>query len=429
MVHNKPLVLSPIRAEQLTEIDLLIQSADIAHSMKTPERNGGKNSPSSVLSMPSVSLDLSFEQGSNRVRSTVVVSEEGTELLLEEMDNLSFTSSSSDIYQTPNKPNIDRAAYSLLDDADSTCTPTTPIKRVTPKTPSSVDTDVCCYGYRLGCFPNSGSGENLHLIRLQGQLDKFLSDPLQLDSLCSDWQLFGIAATSTQKSSPILSPQDVKQALRNRAFNITERRKKMDAIRRDLCPFNATPVRYKKSPSRLGTVRSFDITQHAPAIARGSKDKKQEAGLASFFKAGCLCNPGHVGESPAVIRTQVLNAVHEDTCYDSDPETFLRRPSRRLHSSTRLNSIRISLDYSAGREDLTNNKENLGYDHAGLVPSPKRHLHVDYTDDNTVRRMVQEFMNEKNTLIIHTKGPTDKSFSPNAVKAWFERGQVRTLTA
>jgi hypothetical protein len=100
-----------------------------------------------------------------------------------------------------------------------------------------------------------------------------------------------------------------------------------------------------------------------------------------------------------------------------------------LHSSTRLNSIRTSLDYSSGREDLTNNKENLGHDHVGFVPSPKRQLHADYTDDNTVRRMIQEFMNEKITLIVHTKGPTDKSFSPNAVKAWFERGQVRALTA
>ena len=36
-------------------------------------------------------------------------------------------------------------------------------------------------------------------------------------------------------------------------------------------------------------------------------------------------------------------------------------------------------------------------------------------------------MNERFTLILHEKGPADKASSPHAIKAWFERGQVRII--
>ena len=74
-------------------------------------------------------------------------------------------------------------------------------------------------------------------------------------------------------------------------------------------------------------------------------------------------------------------------------------------------------------ETNNNNKENV----AALVPSPQRRQHADYTDDNSVRQVLQEFMNEKMTLILHTKGPTSKSYSPQAIHSWFERGQVRFM--
>lgn len=416
-------MLSPLRAEQLSEIDLLIQSADNARSVRTPKKKrNGKESPSSVISMPSQANESGARNNKPNqqplVRSTVVVSDEGAELLLEEMDDLSLSSSSS--YRTPSQALRDLSSCSLLDDAESTATPTPPPAKLVPITPSSVDsTDLCCTAYQLGCLHSGEVAGNLDVIRMQRQLNKFLSDPLQLDAFCNEWQVFGMSATSAaKKSTADLSPGEIKHVLRNRAFNITQRRKKMDTIRRDISPFNATPVRKKRSSLKLAKFRSFDIAQHAPAIARTSKDSKRNLDFSYIWQSGCMCNPGQLGESPAVIRSRVLDAVDEDTCYDSDPETFLRRPTSRQHSSSRLRSIRTSLSFSTPkRNGHAGNKEN--------AEEGKSPIYADYTDDNSIRQLVQEFMNERLTLILHTKGPAEKSYTPHAVKAWFERGQVR----
>lgn len=409
------------REEQLTEIDLLIQSADYAHAMRNPEDSDGKLSPSSVISLPSPSA--SDYGNKKRIRkhslcSTVLVGEEGAELLLEDLDNLSLASSPLSCL-TPNKALKSCPTYSLLDDAESAYTTPTPPKKATVATRNSVETDLCCTGYLLGCLQHEES-EDRQMVLLQRKLNKFLSDPMQLGSLCNEWQVFSLAAAGEQKHGKALNGGDIKQVLRNRAFNIAERRRRMDTVRKDLSPFNGTPIRQRRSPAKLGTVRSFDIAQHAPAIVRGSKDTIKPA-VFSIWQTACFCNPTEAGRSPAVIDSQVLESVYEDTCYDSDPETFIRKSSRRIFTPTRCRSALAPFNFGTASDD---NKENFGAPNNLPTSSPQRQQ-ADYTDDYYVRQVVQGFMNEHFTLILHIKSPTAHSFSPHAIRAWFERGQVR----
>ena len=76
-------------------------------------------------------------------------------------------------------------------------------------------------------------------------------------------------------------------------------------------------------------------------------------------------------DSAALIRSQVFDAVHEEACYDSDPETYP--------------SSRTSLSVSAFTED-TSNKENKYI--TDDFPDYS-HLHSKLSDDYAIRQMVQ----------------------------------------
>ena len=164
----------------------------------------------------------------------------------------------------------------------------------------------------------------------------------------------------------------------------------MDSVRRDLSPFNLTPNRPKKSPVVFGKTKSFDIIKYAPAVARRSKKSAGKMlGLASIWETGCLCNAaGANEESPAVIKTQYFDSVNTDNgevCYDSDPEDFIRRQSRKTQSTaSKFNSIKAALTFSSSKdEEKFGSRENAN--NTKLNSSPKRSL----DDDQSVQQVIQ----------------------------------------
>ena len=299
-----------------------------------------------------------------------MMDDNGAELVAE-FDSLSVGTHQT-LQRTPRK-----AVRSLLDDEQSSCyTPTPPPSKM-PRTPTSTSTDVAlCWptSYNFDCLNKYDNGI-LELMKLQRKIHAMLGDPNQFDAFFRDWQMwsyFGMTAIPASTNQQV-KEEEVKKALRNSITLGLERRHRMDSVRKELNPFSLTPNRQKRSPVKLGTVKSFDITGHSPMKSRGGVTNKNDSnlsGLVSMLERGCLCPNTSKAESPALIRSGMLNAVHEETCYDSDPEDFTRRRPRKLHSNS---------------PPSPSNKENRNHN----IGSTPHNLHSGVSDDDVIAQMVQ----------------------------------------
>lgn len=436
-------------------------------SHSTPPRPTTKrSSPSSVvLAMgalpshsPSSRSSPQKRTGSaSKVRRSIVVMDDNGAELVAEFDSLSVSNKQQQRPQqqqqrTPRKP-----ARSLLDDESTCYTPTPPPSSKmrsnrTPPTSSTASTStevaLCCPSlYSLDNCLNKYDHGVLELINVQRKIHALLGDPKQIEALFRDWQVwsyFGGGMTAIPGQQLQVKEEDVKRALRNSISMGLQRRHRMESVRKDLNPFSLTPNRQQtRSPAKFGTVKSFDITGRSPRRPRhpdpssNSRSKPQDnsntsndtasnnltGSLVQMLERGCMCttNQSKVVDSPALIRSGMLNAVHEETCYDSDPEDFTRRRPRKLQSPTKTTahsprSSRSNFNEGSPSSSPSNkeNRNNLQF----------HKPHPSMGDDYVIAQMVQEFMNERFTFILHTKDQTSKSSSaPHATTAWFERGQ------
>jgi hypothetical protein len=159
---------------------------------------------------------------------------------------------------------------------------------------------------------------------------------------CSAWQgwsYFGLLGlveeTSTTEGA---LNEDIRKVLRNRAFDMSGRKKKIRHLRYNLNPFAAPTTPERPSQSELYRSRSFSIQEHAPGIVRVSQEKNASSsslsnGFADILSSCTLPNQALVA-SPVFPRT-FRQEGDGDVCYDSDPEDFTRRrspPHRPLQS-------------------------------------------------------------------------------------------------
>jgi len=290
------------------------------------------------------------------------------------------------------------ALRSLLDDESTSCTqtprPPPAAKEMQLRTPSSADVALCCTAFNLGCSTRAEKGV-LDVMNLEGKISTMLGE-----TIFNNWQVWSFfGGMATVPASVQVREAEIRKALHNRAFSIAERKRRMDSVRCDLSPF--TPTRKKGSSTssvsvsavKFGKVKSFDITEHAPAVSRRSKNCNNVSSMQSMWeRAACLCDTTGKEESPAGIRRGMLRAVHEDICYDSDPEDFTRRRSRRRHTNSRRQSAPLhnSLiqDDDDDEEDNHDDKHNNSQsDKENRLVMQQQNAGID--DDFTFYQMVQ----------------------------------------
>lgn len=186
----------------------------------------------------------------------------------------------------------------------------------------------------------------------------------------------------------------IQRVLRNRAFDMNARKQRLSTLRKDLNPFQATPPKPRRST--LSKSRSFNIQEHAPAIARYANHRSNRK-LPSVWESvsGCATLPP-IADSPEVIRSGGLSSssFQVDDGYDSDPGDFLKRP---MSDTMELNDTE-----SVDPDDV-------------LLPSRSRSLSSRGNDDAVI---VHELMNERLTLILHPR-----KGQPRAISLWFEAGR------
>lgn len=219
---------------------------------------------------------------------------------------------------------------------------------------------------------------------------------------CHGWQPWSYFGEDEEKSKS-LSPSP-KNRLTNRAINQEARKIRIQHVRRELNPFNKSPV----TPKEFAKTRSYSVTPRANAEGKETRchaeitSRTEPTRAKAFSNVIQLCTmpENNAPSSPMIIRSYKFFNNEEkevDVFYDSDPEDFTR---------------------TRGRTTRKRNEKKELY-HRG-VASPG--YFNDIYNDEAFCTVAQEFVNSTSTLIYHPSN--DKSSSSQVVvSAWVERGQ------
>jgi hypothetical protein len=260
--------------------------------------------------------------------------------------------------------------------------------------PQFLGDSMCC---ATKCWQTDSPSLNLDPSKhVQGQISVLLSSPVSVDVWCNSWQAWSYVRMDSEPDQGI--PQGdqktaIQRGLRNRATDMNARKHRLATLRKDLNPFQQTPP---KARNGLVKARSFNIVDHAPAIARYSGAKKSQQQLPSVWESVNSCAALPVAGSPEIIRSIIPNSSQEDAGYDSDPEDFIRRA--RTNNST-------------DNADVDDYSVSVASSNSICCP-----------DDAII---VRELMNEKLRLILHpskSKGSISTA-APQAVSVWIEHGR------
>lgn len=353
---------------QLLDSAAMIQATDPDASIedekdKSEEKSRPRDSPVGVAELFPDSL-----------KSTIHVGENGAEVSLG-IERLSI--------QTPERGFSEKlqSRRSLMD----LCTPTPPPVKMNPN-----------YGFCGNASANCVIDDTYDLPTGRS-LEEVISNLLGEDENnsrwngCSNWQECAFSGDSTPQER-IAADRSIDSArltnLRQRAFNLKTRQKRVHQLRKDLSPFNKSPAR---TPPFTRS-RSFSIADHAPAIMRQTTEaRKMET---ANHSASWLCSlpENSISESPMLIRYKASD-FPQDACYDSDPEDFARH-----RSPKRARQSRFHLSAASSGDSCAAYNQNI---------------------------LIEEFLNQSFTLIYHPSPTESRGVSrPIAMEAWLERGQI-----
>jgi hypothetical protein len=372
----------------------------------TKDDRGKMESPASVVTIP-----LSDILTPGKLRSTIAMGESGAEVTLDlsALDMNHNTENDSprrsrrfSKWGSPKKARESFRPMNALLDTDNTPSPAKQDLRIHPSasnsmafeesTPSPQFLDCCAPKCWQADSPGLNVGPSNHV---QGQISALLSSPVSVDIWCNSWQAWSYVHMDPEPYQE--KPQGdlkitIQRVLRNRASDMNARKHRLATLRKDLNPFQQTPP---KKGNGLVKARSFNIVDHAPAIARYSGDKasQQQQQLPSVWESVNSCAALPVAASPEIVRSIFPNSPKEDAGYDSDPEDFLRRA--RMNNST----------------------ESADFDDLSLSASSSS---IHCPDDAII---VRELMNEKLRLILHPSKGSTSTTGPQAVSVWIEHGR------
>jgi hypothetical protein len=363
------------------------------------DREVANGSPVSVVS------SKIQEPPKKRLAPTVVMSDDGAEVTLH-MDLSEPTVSTpkkargknslfETVALTPNAAMERRfiinslPTHSLMDN-EATPSPMSP--------PRKGSTNLWCSSQNIGCYKCEDQ-EDLTVTNksMENTISNFLGSPIGMDEWCTSWQAWTYyemdGNMETERGG---LKANIKCVLRNRAGNMGSRSSRISTLKQNLHPFDTTPKR-KSTP--LARATSFGVDH------RRSKHFKSLSSIPSVMD---WSEPVHEN-SDFVIRSRGLE---DELFYDSDPEecTKRRSPTKSSHRS------RMSTFWSKPIP------KQWTFDSAGSSDKDvDRSVESININDSQVGEHVQEFLNQRFTLVWHPS--VKKNSKPVAIVAWIERGQ------
>jgi hypothetical protein len=319
------------------------------------------------------------------LRPKVVMGDDGAEITLELARTPSRTPQRNALTDQTNK-----IRASSLFDADTSPS----LNAETEPCSESLGSQMLCGASALGCQSDDTSSSALiqfppHYV--QETIQILLGNPLGLDGWCHGWQAwlyFGMEQGNNTNESSCETKEDMKRVLRNRAFDLNVRNRRIRILKRDLNPFDSTPKKSSESEP-LQKTRSLSVhenTARKPDHHRSSTSLDVPSSIASF---GCGWDPYSCGQedsnSPATIRFRQFTSSNEDLRYDSDPEDFSRR--RSSHDTSNREKENESFLNFADADGLPFSNKSKA--HRRLDLGKPRKLDVDFYDDFHVKDIVQ----------------------------------------
>lgn len=322
----------------------------------------------------------------------------------------------------------------LLDDDIATTTPATMGGTISTKSsscssnpPTPRRLSFCGGGIPEWCHIDNDDSNMIDLINVEGTINQSLGSTVETNDWCQGWQawsaLHGLARidyNNSHQSTPSINKKVMKlskteedgmklcvqRSLRSRAFDMTLRKRRLESLKQNLNPFDDT----LREPQVMQKTKSFHVTekyQQAQAqqqrtikMNHNKKREKTKLSLVSVLDCSsfrCSAPPNDDVNSPAAIRKE-----HKEACfdkgYDSDPELFTRpKPTNTTTSrNERPKHVYVPCDQ--------NNSADW--------------------EDSALSRLVQDFMNEKITLLLHRDSRKNHSARTSyAIHAWVDRGQ------
>ena len=378
-------------------------SSAVSETVSPTSSMGSSNSESSSsFQSPSfATLALSSPRtncSSIILRSSISVDEDGAEVILCELE----APSRAPVMITPRKLN--------LLDVEMTPSPLKSMRSLddvshaTPKTVGFCGLGDC----DIPMNPCSSNVRDVTSINdtayMHYRISALLAIPNYDDSwLGGYWQAWGLSCDDDVYSSSSSqhafdtreAKQNIQRVLKNRAFDLNAKHRRLSSLRRDLSPFSI-PLAASETVSDSNMFKARSFTQQARTPPPRKKSATPESKL-PFLQRALQC--GIAQESPLFIKSN-----NEELYYDSDPEDFIRRQ-------------RISKTRPMTAATTIPGKENTGPRSARAKPRV-----VSLQEDEQVISLVQEVMNEQMKLILHQNTASARHRS-HAVQCWIERGQ------
>lgn len=381
-----------------------------------------------VVTSPTSVVNVLEDLTSTTKTTTIVMSEEGAEVALQDSTNLQ--PSATDLAATPSSKPLPQSGVmgvsrthrfppgvgtsSLLD-----------VEKTPIRTPPTVQGPTQLTPSDCACF---GCDEIGHAF-VERTITSFLEEPAveaasPFQPSCTDWQawsyFFGSPNQPRHVSSPSPSKENIRSVLRHRASQSLQARKRaVRQLSKDLAPFDYSPARSPTRAPSLFRNRSFSVSDHRSAIVRVSQDR--EPMQSSFSDVLQLCTmPENTTLDSSGDFVKKMNGNHsmlssggdDSGCYDSDPEEFTRRRQGYSFASNEL----------AGSDNLQTHQ--LPLYPPKTAPSPNQAL-MDAQNDEVFSTIVQEIFNQTTTLVLHRQAmdAAESAPRPVAIDAWLERGQ------
>ena len=214
--------------------------------------------------------------------------------------------------------------------------PRMPSRSAGKHSPKYLGSGLCCGPGPLTCW--STRDDVVVLSQQQQQpihksITVFLENLLGPEKWCGSWQTWTDFEMEKNHDQSTERNENVKHGLRNRAFDVHAKSKRIQKLKEDLCPFDITPEkklhRYQDSSKtrsfcEYGNPKRLDKLT-AIALLTAREEPSSVHSVANFWQSVQTCTE-QPGSSPYVIHSHGLQ--DEEICYDSDPEEPTRRRPR-----------------------------------------------------------------------------------------------------
>lgn len=256
------------------------------------------------------------------------------------------------------------------------------------KEPPLSASNIFCGSGGSGCLDqNDADGcelTNTPQASIERTITLLLSDPSALDGWCNAWQAWFFFGQNHDENTRE-TKEDMKRVLRNRAYDLNSRSRRIRTLKEDLSPFDVTPAQVSATipltktrsfPGRLGENIPCRSTERRSSSA--SSDTSLNISVASFWESMPGCGQPD-SDSPAVIRS--MDLAKDDLYYDSDPEEMTRdRSQSDTDTSTFVSFIGSEKDLGGTEKSIANRKTGLA--------APRR-LEAIFNNDDHAKTLVQ----------------------------------------